>query len=210
MIVQSDHGHSTEERAFWGGGSAGIYRGAKFSLFEGGIRVPAIMSWPGHLPENEVRSQVAHGCDWLPTIAELCGAKLPAVMLDGKSLAAVDQGRESPVAARGPALADRHKLGSARGRLEAPLGRGRHDRALTRNCDPRGVPRQFEGRSVREDESGGGAPRDRCPARSACGPNGRRSWRGRSQATGLRDPGSQSRDAFLAEAVGERAGSGSR
>ena len=89
VIVQSDHGHSTEERAFWGGGSAGIYRGAKFSLFEGGIRVPAIMSWPGHLPQNEVRSQVAYGCDWLPTIAELCGVNLPAVMLDGKSLAAM-------------------------------------------------------------------------------------------------------------------------
>ncbi len=89
MIVQSDHGHSTEERAFLGGGSAGIYRGAKFSLFEGGIRVPAIMSWPGHLPRNEVRSQVAYGCDWLPTIAELCGVKRPDVVLDGKSLAAV-------------------------------------------------------------------------------------------------------------------------
>ena len=89
VIVQSDHGHSTEERAFFGGGSAGIYRGAKFSLFEGGIRVPAILSWPGHVPEKQVRSQVAYGCDWLPTVAELCGVKLPAVTLDGKSLAAV-------------------------------------------------------------------------------------------------------------------------
>jgi arylsulfatase A len=89
VIVQSDHGHSTEERAFFGGGSAGIYRGAKYSLFEGGIRVPAILSWPGHLPQNEVRSQIAYGCDWLPTIAELCGTALPAVALDGKSLAAV-------------------------------------------------------------------------------------------------------------------------
>jgi arylsulfatase A len=86
VIVQSDHGHSTEERAFWGGGSAGIYRGAKFSLFEGGIRVPAIISWPGHLPRNEVRSQVAYGCDWLPTIAELCGVKRPDVVLDGDNL----------------------------------------------------------------------------------------------------------------------------
>ena len=89
VIVQSDHGHSTEERAFFGGGSAGIYRGAKYSLFEGGIRVPAIVSWPGNLPENEVRGQMAYGCDWLPTIAELCGAPLPKVHLDGKSLAAV-------------------------------------------------------------------------------------------------------------------------
>ena len=89
VIVQSDHGHSTEERAFFGGGSAGIYRGAKYSLFEGGIRVPAIVSWPGHLPENQVRSQVAYGCDWLPTIAELCGAALPQVLLDGKSLVPV-------------------------------------------------------------------------------------------------------------------------
>jgi arylsulfatase A len=96
VIVQSDHGHSTEERAFWGGGSAGIYRGAKFSVFEGGIRVPAIMSWPGHLPQNEVRAQVAYGCDWLPTIAELCGAKLPAVSLDGKSLAALCKDAKAP------------------------------------------------------------------------------------------------------------------
>ena len=96
VIVQSDHGHSTEERAFFGGGSAGIYRGAKFSLFEGGIRVPAIVSWPGHLPANQVRSQAAHGCDWLPTIAELCGAKLPSVFLDGKSLVAVIKDAQAP------------------------------------------------------------------------------------------------------------------
>jgi len=34
IIFQSDHGHSLEERAFWGGGSAGIYRGSKFSLLK--------------------------------------------------------------------------------------------------------------------------------------------------------------------------------
>jgi arylsulfatase A len=89
VIFQSDHGHSTEERAHFGGGSAGPYRAAKFSLFEGGIRVPAIISWPGHLPENAVREQVAHGCDWLPTIAHLCGAKLLNLDIDGKSLVQV-------------------------------------------------------------------------------------------------------------------------
>lgn len=86
VIYQSDHGHSTEERAFFGGGSAGPYRGAKFSLYEGGIRVPALISWPGHLPENAVRSQMAWGCDWLPTLAALCDLPLPQRTLDGKSL----------------------------------------------------------------------------------------------------------------------------
>ncbi|MHB8900054.1 MAG: sulfatase-like hydrolase/transferase [Thermoguttaceae bacterium] len=89
VVFQSDNGHSTEERAHFGGGSAGPYRGAKFSLFEGGIRVPAIVSWPGTLPENEDRGQMAHAADWLPTLAELCGITPPAVHLDGRSLAAV-------------------------------------------------------------------------------------------------------------------------
>jgi arylsulfatase A len=89
VIVQSDHGHSTEERAHFGGGSAGPYRGAKFSLFEGGIRVPAIVSWPGQVPQGEVRSQIAYACDWMPTVAELCGVPLPANSIDGKSLVPV-------------------------------------------------------------------------------------------------------------------------
>jgi arylsulfatase A-like enzyme len=89
VIMQSDHGHSTEERAHFGGGSAGSFRGAKFSLFEGGIRVPAVVSWPGHIPEGQVRSQIAYACDWLPTIAELCEVALPKQTLDGTSLVPV-------------------------------------------------------------------------------------------------------------------------
>jgi arylsulfatase A-like enzyme len=89
LIYQSDHGHSTELRAFNGGGSAGPYRGAKFSMFEGGLRVPAIISWPGQIAAGEVRGQFAHGCDWMPTIAELCGVKLLNPDIDGLSLVPV-------------------------------------------------------------------------------------------------------------------------
>ena len=89
IIFQSDHGHSVEERAHFGGGSAGPYRGAKFSMFEGGIRVPAIIRWPGRIEAGAVRDQLGHGCDWLPTIAELCGVALPTSPVDGKSLAGV-------------------------------------------------------------------------------------------------------------------------
>lgn len=86
VVFQSDHGHSNEDRAHRGGGSAGPYRGAKFSLFEGGIRVPAIISWPGTLPAGEERSQVGHACDWLPTLAELAGIPLVQAQVDGLSL----------------------------------------------------------------------------------------------------------------------------
>ena len=89
VVFQSDHGYSVEERAHHGGGSAGPFRGAKFSLFEGGFRVPAIISWPGQLPAGETRDQLAHGCDWLPTLAELTGTQVPDKTVDGKSLVPV-------------------------------------------------------------------------------------------------------------------------
>jgi arylsulfatase A-like enzyme len=99
VILQSDNGHSTEERAHGGGGSAGPYRGAKFSLFEGGMRLPAMISWPGHpevIPAKAVRGQMVHACDWMPTIAEFCGVPLLSADIDGKSLAAVLKSGEAP------------------------------------------------------------------------------------------------------------------
>jgi len=96
VVYQSDNGHSTEERAHFGGGSAGPYRGAKFSLFEGGMRLPAIIAWPQHLPQGEVRGQVAHGCDWMPTLAELAGVKLVNPDIDGQSLVPVIRSATAP------------------------------------------------------------------------------------------------------------------
>lgn len=89
IIFQSDNGHSTEERAHWGGGSAGPYRGAKQCLFEGGIRVPASICWPGKIPAGEVRTQLAVNTDWMPTLAELCNIELDTKNMDGKSLVPV-------------------------------------------------------------------------------------------------------------------------
>lgn len=95
VVFQSDHGHSVEERTFGGGGNAGPYRGAKGSLFEGGIRVPAMISWPGKIPAGEVRDQIATGTDWLPTLAEICGLNIKNEELDGKSLVRVIQSNEA-------------------------------------------------------------------------------------------------------------------
>jgi arylsulfatase A len=86
IVFQADQGHSEEDRAFGGGGFAGPYRGSKFSVFEGGIRVPAIISWPGHIAKDQVRDQFAANIDWYPTLAEYCGLQLPDRKLDGKSI----------------------------------------------------------------------------------------------------------------------------
>ena len=86
IIYLSDHGHSCEERAFGGGGYAGPYRGAKTSFFEGGLRVPAIISWPEVLPENKVVISPSMSMDLLPTIAELCGITELPVGVEGLSL----------------------------------------------------------------------------------------------------------------------------
>ena len=98
FIFQSDHGASIEVRAHKGGGNAGPHRGAKFSLYEGGLRIPAIISWPGHIPENQVRGQFATGCDWYPTILELCGLSATKRRLDGKSLTPIIKSADTPTA----------------------------------------------------------------------------------------------------------------
>lgn len=86
VVYQSDHGHSTEERNFGGGGNAGPFRGAKFSLFEGGIRVPSIISYPDQIPKALVRNQMAVNIDWLPTLCQLCGIDNLPSSIEGKSL----------------------------------------------------------------------------------------------------------------------------
>lgn len=96
VIFQSDHGHSTEERAHFGGGNSGPYRGEKFSLFEGGIRVPSIISWPTYIAKGETRNQFATGSDWLPTITQLTHSKPGNQRLDGKSLFDVIQSETAP------------------------------------------------------------------------------------------------------------------
>lgn len=69
------------------GGSAGLLRGGKGMTWEGGMRVPAIMWWPGTIPGGSVSQSLASTLDLLPTIAEVAGASLPSDrVLDGASL----------------------------------------------------------------------------------------------------------------------------
>lgn len=96
VILQGDNGHSVEERAHYGGGFAGPFRGAKASLFEGGIRVPAAIAWPDQVPPGQIRDQLAANTDWLPTLAELCDLRLPTDAYDGQSLVPVIENAAHP------------------------------------------------------------------------------------------------------------------
>jgi len=56
---------------------SGPFTGLKRSLTDGGIRVPAIAWWPGHIAEGTESAHVAYFGDWMATAAELAGAKPP-------------------------------------------------------------------------------------------------------------------------------------
>lgn len=57
--------------------SAGPFRGLKTELYEGGIRVPFIVRWPGHIKPSMETDRVSSFCDVLPTLAEIGGAEPP-------------------------------------------------------------------------------------------------------------------------------------
>jgi arylsulfatase A-like enzyme len=65
--------------------SSGPLRGIKRDLYEGGIRVPMIVRWPGRVPAGRVSDQVWAFWDFLPTAAELAGVK-PPPGIDGISM----------------------------------------------------------------------------------------------------------------------------
>lgn len=64
-------------------GEAIPLREGKGTSWEGGVRVPCIMRWPGKLPAGRVQAEPAMSIDLLPTIAWLTGAELPRRHIDG-------------------------------------------------------------------------------------------------------------------------------
>ena len=97
IFFQSDNGATIEDRAGRGGRNT-PFRGYKFSLFEGGIRMPAIASWPGVIQPGKVRPAMFSSTDLLPTLAKLCGARPPrGRVLDGRDIwPSIVDGARSP------------------------------------------------------------------------------------------------------------------
>ncbi len=91
VIVTSDNGP-------WFEGSSGDARDRKGGAgWDGGYKVPLIVSQPGRIPSGEVRDALAMNTDFLPTLAAWTGAALPGRELDGKGIESViTKGAPSP------------------------------------------------------------------------------------------------------------------
>ncbi len=95
VVFTSDNG----SRAQGEGGSNAPLRGVKGTTWEGGQRVPCIVSWPGVIEPAKVDSTVLSGVDLLPTLVELCGLDpVDPQRIDGRSFVDVltGEGRSEP------------------------------------------------------------------------------------------------------------------
>ncbi len=86
VFLASDNGPTSQESC------AGL-RGKKSFTWEGGIRVPAIMRWPGKIEPGSECHEPVGGIDLMPTLCDIVGGTLPTKPIDGASIRAVLEGR---------------------------------------------------------------------------------------------------------------------
>lgn len=101
VVFSSDNGPVTANWINWwevnAHGDSGGFRGRKHYLYEGGIRVPAIIRYPGVVEAGSVSDQPVIGMDWFVTLAKLGGGRVPTDRdIDGIDIAPVFSGEELP------------------------------------------------------------------------------------------------------------------
>jgi arylsulfatase A-like enzyme len=103
IFVLGDNGATTERRAGLDNqpataGSDTPFRGFKFSTFDGGMHVPALLNWPGHVPAGQINRQILMTADIFPTACHLAGVPAPTDRtMDGRNIWPVlTEGANSP------------------------------------------------------------------------------------------------------------------
>jgi arylsulfatase A len=95
VIFTSDNGSLGDNKVPMGGdgktlgASNGPLRGTKAHTWEGGMRVPGIVRWPGHVEAGRVSDEVVLSLDLFPTLAVICGGDLPDRTMDGRDISPV-------------------------------------------------------------------------------------------------------------------------
>ncbi len=82
VIFTSDNGHEYDDNFF---NSNGPFKGKKRDLYEGGIHVPFIARWPGHISPNSKTEHISAFWDFLPTVCDIAGIKPTDSNIDGIS-----------------------------------------------------------------------------------------------------------------------------
>ncbi len=125
VIFTSDNGAAKA----WGGSNAPL-AGFKGSVMEGGMRVPCVMRWPGHIPPRLQVDDVSGTIDLFPTLVTLAGGTLPADRaLDGRNLWPLLNGQEHSAEARPYYFYQQDQLQAVRlgkWKLHLPLTKVRH------------------------------------------------------------------------------------
>ena len=99
VVFTSDNGPvTTDWRRWWeinAYGDTGGYRGRKHELYEGGVRVPAIVKWPGHVEPGSVADAPVIGYDLMPTLAAAAGVAMPSDRpIDGEDFGPLLRGQD--------------------------------------------------------------------------------------------------------------------
>ena len=119
VIFTSDNGPA--------GRNAPPFRGNKATTWEGGVREPCIMRWPGKIPAGTTCDQISGNIDMLPTFAALVGTEVPKDrVIDGRDITPLMfEAKPGPVR-------DTHLYFSGNGKLEA-IRQGQWKLFLTKN-----------------------------------------------------------------------------
>jgi len=98
VMFTSDNGPETLKRykgAHRSFGSPGPLRGMKLHLYEGGIRVPGIIRWPGRIRPDTTSAEPVNGTDVLPTLCAMASAEVPRDRpIDGVSILPLFEGKD--------------------------------------------------------------------------------------------------------------------
>jgi len=109
IVFTSDNG------GFWGSTSTAPLRGSKGMVYEGGIRIPLIVKWPGKIQAGSASNEPVLSMDFYPTFLAITGAKVPAgKILDGENIL--------PVLNQSGSLTKRNLYWHVPVYLEAPKG----------------------------------------------------------------------------------------
>jgi arylsulfatase A len=84
----------TSDNGPWRDGSQGGFRGKKGMVYEGGVRAPGLLRWPGVVEAGRVSNDPVHSADILPTICAITGVSTPRDrVIDGEDIMPMLKGK---------------------------------------------------------------------------------------------------------------------